>query len=317
VAAVHSVDRSGAGPHAEPSSRARELVRGAYDLHVHVAPDLIRRRIDDVTLARRFRDLGLGGFVLKSHYAPTAERAAVVSGVVPGVKVFGAVTLNSAVGGLNSVVVEVAARAGARVVWMPTFDAANETAGRVHQSVGGELPVWAQLQHELRAQGVDTQPIRVIDDTGRLLPEAASVIASVARHKLVLATGHLSRDEIFAVVDAALDARVERIVITHPDFPSQDLSASDQMALASRGAFLERCFTVPHTGRVSWAQMFERIRASGVEHSFLSSDLGQLRNPPVEDGLALFADRMLEAGFDETAIHTMAVVNTHRVLGGR
>jgi hypothetical protein len=57
-------------------------VRGSYDLHTHVAPDVIERRIDDLSLARRFAALGLGGFVLKSHYAPTAERAAIVSRVV-------------------------------------------------------------------------------------------------------------------------------------------------------------------------------------------------------------------------------------------
>ena len=70
----------------EPSARARELVRGAYDLHVHVEPDLATRRIDDLGLARRFAELGLAGFVLKSHYAPTAERAAVVRAAVPGVE---------------------------------------------------------------------------------------------------------------------------------------------------------------------------------------------------------------------------------------
>src|SRR6478752_4321030 len=78
----------------EPSARARELVRGAYDLHVHVEPDMAQRRIDGVALARRFGELGLAGFVLKSHYVPTAERAAVVRRVVPGVDALGAIALN-------------------------------------------------------------------------------------------------------------------------------------------------------------------------------------------------------------------------------
>ncbi len=30
--------------HPRPSARARELVAGGYDLHVHVAPDVIGRR---------------------------------------------------------------------------------------------------------------------------------------------------------------------------------------------------------------------------------------------------------------------------------
>ena len=85
-----------------PSERARELVRGAFDPHIHVAPDVVPRRIDDVALARRFLEVGLAGFVLKSHYTSTAERAAVVRAAVPGVEALGAITLNRAVGGMNA-----------------------------------------------------------------------------------------------------------------------------------------------------------------------------------------------------------------------
>ena len=127
-----------------PSERARVLVRGAYDLHVHVAPDVPPRRIDDVSLARRFAELGLAGFALKSHYTSTAERAQVVSGVVPGVEVLGALTLNQAVGGMNPLAVEIAAREGARIVWMPTVDSPAETAGRTEPKPGDKVPLWAQ-----------------------------------------------------------------------------------------------------------------------------------------------------------------------------
>ena len=96
-----------------PSDAARELVRGAFDLHVHISPDVVERRIDDIGLARRFAELGLAGFVLKSHYNSTAERAAVVREAVPGVEVLGAIVLNRAVGGVNPVAVEIAAREGA------------------------------------------------------------------------------------------------------------------------------------------------------------------------------------------------------------
>lgn len=82
-----------------------------------------------------------------------------------------------------------------------------------------------------------------------------------------------------------------------------------------RGALLERCFTTPHTGRVSWAELFEHIATVGPEHSLLSSDLGQPFNPPVEDGLALMADRLLEAGFGAKEITTMAVRNSRWLMG--
>ena len=301
--------------HPQPSARARELVRGAYDVHLHVLPDVMRRKTTDLELAQGMRELGLAGFVLKSHYAPTAERAAVVSAAVPGVHVVGSVTLNHGVGGLNPIAVEIAARAGGRVVWMPTFDSLNEPAGRVDPQPGAILPAWASLQLELRDKGVVSPPIEVMGLDGAPLPQTERVLERVAEHGMVLATGHLGRDEIFSVVAAAVRAGVERIVVTHPEFPSQSLSADDQRALAGMGALLERCYTTPATGKVGWDVMFANIRAAGPERSVVSSDLGQVENPPVEDGLALMADRLLEGGFTEDEVRTMTVTNSRLIAG--
>jgi len=135
-----SAHASGSGAPAV-SAAAWEAIQGAYDLQVHVAPDVIERRIDDLDLAREFLGRGLRGFVLKSHYVSTAERARVVTKAVPGISALGAVSLNHSVGGLNPVAVEIAGRAGAKIVWMPTVDAANETAGRL-EGPGTKLPFW-------------------------------------------------------------------------------------------------------------------------------------------------------------------------------
>jgi hypothetical protein len=294
-------------PDTEPSGQARELVRGAYDLHVHVEPDLAKRRIDDLGLARRFAELGLAGFVLKSHYAPTAERAAVVRGAVPGVDALGAITLNAGVGGLNAQAVEIAARGGARIAWLPTVDSENEASEDGPEPA--KQPVWRTIQEEFEAVGVARGPVRLTDDG------LAGVLAVVARHDVVLATGHIGRGEIHDVVDAALAAGVTHVVVTHPDYPTQGVPVDEQRELASRGAVLERCFAPIHTGKVSWEQTFAAIRATGPEHNVLSTDLGQVANPPVEDGLALLADRLLEAGFSEEDVHTMAVVNTRKLAG--
>jgi hypothetical protein len=297
------------------SDRARTLLRGAIDTHVHISPDVVPRKTDDLSLARRCLELGLGGFLLKSHYTSTAERAAVVRAAVPGVEVLGAITLNRAVGGMNPVAVEIAAREGARTVWLPTVDSVNEAGEETAFPPGAKVPVWMALQRELRAAGVEIEPVAVVDAQGAVLPETRAVLRTIARHGLLLATGHLDRDEIFAVVDAALEEGVRDIVITHPDFPAESLTFEDQSALADKGALLERCFTTPHTGKTTWEYMFDAIRATGPERSVLATDLGQSFNPPVEDGLGLMVDRLLAAGFDEQEVHTMAVRNTRRVAG--
>jgi Family of unknown function (DUF6282) len=300
---------------ARPSERARVLVRGAYDLHVHVAPDVPPRRIDDCTLAGRFAEVGLAGFALKSHYTSTAERAQVVSALEPEVQVFGTLTLNCAVGGMNALAVEIAAREGGRIVWMPTVDSPAETAGRTEPKPGDKVPLWASLQHELHGLGLSVEPVPVTDREGRLLPETRDVLQAVARHGLILATAHLARDDTFAVVDGALAEGVAHIVVTHPEFPCQDFSIEDQVELAARGCLLERCLSTPWSGKTTWEHVFEGVRAVGIASTLFSSDLGNPDYPAVEDGLALWADRLLGAGFDEGDVGEMIVAQSRRLAG--
>ncbi|TWF77553.1 hypothetical protein FHX44_113465 [Pseudonocardia hierapolitana] len=301
--------------HPRPSAHARELVRGAYDVHIHVAPDVMRRRIDDVTLAERFAAVGMAGFVLKSHYAPTAERAEVVRRAHPGVDALGAITLNASVGGLNPIAVEIAGRGGARFVWLPTVDSANQRSCLAEEPEGAKPPMWAQLQADLAAAGMAADPVDVLDPDGEVLERTRQVLRLVAKHDMTLATGHLHQDESAAVIDAALDEGVRRIVVTHPEFTSQRIGVQRQRALAAKGAVLERCYTTPYTGKVSWDVWLGNIREVGPRHSVISSDLGQPFNPPVEDGLALAADRLLAAGFTDDEVRLMTVHNSRRLAG--
>src|ERR1700724_4142055 len=151
-----------AGAKATPvSDSAWKCLQGAYDLQVHVYPDVIERRIDDLDLAKEFLKHKLKGFVLKSHYAPTYERAKVVTKANPGITAFGALTLNHSVGGLNPVAIEIAGRSGNKIVWMPTVDAANETATRP-DGPGNQLRFWTKIQRDLLAQGISPAPLTVL-----------------------------------------------------------------------------------------------------------------------------------------------------------
>lgn len=290
------------------TDRAWECITGAYDLHVHVAPDVIGRRIDDIDLAREFLARGLKGFILKSHYVPTAERAKVVTKAVPGIAAFGAITLNHAVGGLNPVAVEIAGRSGCKLLWMPTVDAENETAGL---PTGGnkKLPFWAEIQRELAAMGISPPRMRVIDENGRLVPQARTCLELIGKHDMILATGHLGRDEIFALVKTAKEMGLRKVLVTHAEFPSQNLSGEEQVALADLGAIIEHCFTTTHTGKAEWSAVFENIRMTGPERCLLSTDLGQTINPAVSEGFALFAQNLLNADFSAAEIRRMAVTN--------
>src|SRR3954466_4325338 len=206
--------------HPAPSPRARELVRGGFDPYVHAAPDFAPRRITDLELAERCLELGLAGFGVMSHYTATAERAAVVNAAAGATVAVGSIVPNHAVGGVNDPPVEVAARQGARIVWLPTVSALGEFVKVERAGANGNVPVWVRFERELRAAGAPPRPVAVLDGDGAPLPDLLEVLSVVARHGLVLATGHLSREETFAVVDAAVAAGIEHIVVTNPEFPS-------------------------------------------------------------------------------------------------
>jgi hypothetical protein len=295
---------------AAASAAAWTSIEGAYDLQVHVAPDIIARRIDDLGLAREFLSYGLKGFVLKSHYMSTAERAKVVTAAVPGIAAYGAITLNHSVGGLNPVAVDIAGRSGAKIVWFPTVDAENETAGL---PTGGnkKLPFWAEIQREISAMGIAPPRMTVLDSTsGGINSATRSCIELIAKHDMVLATGHLGRHEIFPLVKTAREMKVRKVLVTHAEFPSQNLTAEEQVELAGMGAMIEHCFTTMHTGKAPWPTVIDSIRAVGPERCLLSTDLGQTINPPVAEGFALFAQTLLDAGFTVEDVRRMAVTNS-------
>ena len=297
----------------EISDAAWKALEGAYDLQVHVGPDVIARRIDDLDCAREFLARGMRGFVLKSHYIQTGERAQVVTKAVPGSRVYGAVTLNHSVGGLNPVAVELAGRTGCKIVWMPTVDAQNETAGRLDGG-SAKLPFWAKIQRELAAEGIAPPPLSVVDESGNLTEPARRCLERIARHNMILATGHLGRHEIVALVRASREMGVKKVVVTHAEFPSQNLSGDEQKELADMGAVIEHCFTTTYTGKAPWEAAFANIRRTGVSRTLIATDLGQTINPPVAEGFAMFAQRLLDAGFSAADVRTMAVTIPTRLI---
>jgi hypothetical protein len=287
---------------------AWQAIEGGYDLQVHVAPDVIGRRIDDLDLAKEFLARKLKGFVLKSHYVPTYERAKVVTKASPGITAFGAITLNHSVGGLNPVALEIAGRSGNKIVWMPTVDAANETAGR-SDGPTDKLPFWAKIQRELSATGISPPPLTVIDASGKVTEPARRCLDLIRKHDMILATGHLSKKEIHALVKTGKEMGLQRIVVTHAEFPSQNMTAAEQVEVADLGAVIEHCFTTMYTNKAPWDAYFDSVRKVGPARVVLSTDLGQTINPPVAEGFAMFAQKMLDAGFSSAEVRRMAVTN--------
>ena len=289
---------------------AKDLLRGAIDLHIHAAPDIVPRLLDDLGLARAARDAGMAAIVVKSHHMLTADRAQIAQTVIPELRIFGGLALNyPACGGLNSEAVKVAIRMGAKIVWLPTLSAGNHIA-KTRTRITGNLGVMSQ--------GFKSQPVDVVGEDGAVRPELVEILRLIAEADVILATGHLSVPEITAVVDAAVAAGVRKILVNHPELWLIGMSLTDQRALAAKGAMMEVCIrsvTAPGHGATSPKMLADRIKAVGVAHVVMATDFGQVDSPPAPEGMGWYIAQMLEAGISAEEIERMVKLNPSRMLG--
>lgn len=274
---------------------------GAADLHVHFGPDAHRARsVDAFEAAREAAAAGHRAIVLKSHDFPTASLAWAVQQAVDGIAVYGGVCCDREIGGVNPAAVEVALRLGARVVWLPTLSSRQDV----------ENGVAAQL-------GIPGPGLVVTDEDGALLPETHEVLALVREHDAILATGHVSAAEHYAV--AAEFARRGKLLVTHAteDLAGPRLSAAQCRELADLGAWIELCAMtcIGALATKTVADMVATIRAVGVERVTLGTDFGQQVNPHPAPGLQTYADALHAEGLSEREIRTMACANPCALLG--
>lgn len=286
------------------------ILRGAYDLHVHASPDVVPRAQDAWDLADAAADAGMAGIVLKDHTTSTVGRAHLLNRRYPGgPRFFAAVTLNPPVGLLNPAAVEAALRAGAAFVFFPTY------AARCHVQRLGATSMRMPLNDPDTFQGVT-----VLDDAGRVRPEADAILRLIAGHDAVLATGHLAPEESLTLLDHARALGVRRMVVTHASESVPDMSVDDQRRAARLGAAIEHCFLVATPccpGNIPLAAIRDQILALGPQHVVLSSDFGQPPNGPPVAGFARHLQQLQGLGLDTDTLRQMIAHNPARLLDGR
>jgi hypothetical protein len=295
-----------------PSRAARALLRDAIDIHAHLDPDSYgpnsrqaARALDVVDMARRVRNAGMRGFVVKQHYDQTAQLAYLARKAVPGVEVFGMLCCNRTIGGLNREAVlhfgEMKGGYG-RIVSMPTWDAENY----------------------VRQSRTPDRPAVPVARDGALLPETIALLETVAQiqlrdsgAKLALATGHLSPEEMLLVIREARRLGIERIVATHAMGHPIEMNVEQMKQAVGLGAYVEFVANFMTGARATFtaAQYRDAIRQIGASHAILSSDSGQANHPFPDDLLARAAHELLEAGLSHAELRAMLVENPAALLG--
>lgn len=280
-------------------------LEGRFDMHVHTAPDVIPRKFTDLQLVDQAVSVDAGGVVLKAHRGSTEARAALCNEFIersfPGslVKIFGSVVLNQDVGGLNPYKVDTVLKLGGKVVWLPTLDAEND----------------------LKHHGKPTdRAVTVLDEDGKPLPELMEILKMIADAQAVLATGHISPRESYAVIKAAREVGVNNIVVTHPEFWVVDMSLDQQRQLIDDfGVVMERVYKQPNQNGGDWldnrATNLVAIKELGYKNTLISTDCGQPKNQEWNDSLMACLQYYFEGGVTLKELDYMSKELPARLLG--
>ena len=273
------------------------LLQGSIDMHAHYGPHPTEKlRCDALRGAQLASEAGMRAIVLKSHEYCTASLAYVVGQVVPSLAVFGAICLNSDVGGLNPAVVETSAKLGAKIIWMPTTSS----------------------NYRIKEKTYSKDGIGILDGKGKLLPVVGEILDIAKKYEMVIATGHVSVEAAFKLLDKARQKGIWRFVATHPlgMDPDEYFTLEEQCKIAAKGAFIEHCFFMEMPDfRRDPQLMIEAIRAVGAERCILTTDLGQNYNPAPAEGMRMMIGYMLKYGLSEKEIELMIKTNPAKLLG--
>lgn len=288
-----------------PDPQVDDLMQGAVDLHQHPGPSPLPRRL---TIMEAVEDASLAGFkalVVKSHHDNTAPMIEVLrtAGLDDfGVKVIGGVALNWYTGNVSPYVVENALYSGAKVIWLPTISSTSHLAK--------DHPPGSTFANPVLAQG----PANLVtDENGKPTADVLAVFELVAKFDAILNFGHLSADEIDAVMPAAVKAGVARMIVSHPPLLSGG-TPERTTSWANQGAKIEH---VAGTLRRMELPDFQKyIEATGLENTFLSSDYGQRANPLPVTGFRNTARRLLDAGWTEEQVRRFVSGTASELIDG-
>ena len=308
----HTVEMYGAKGNIYEEDVAR-VMKGGVDMHIHGYPDaLVDAGWDFAWMAMKAYDAGLRAIVCKSMHSDTAPMAYFVQQIVDryakdktqqtGIpahpfNIYGGVVLNWAVGGLNPIAVETSAKLGAKIIWLPSHDAA----------------------HHVRVLEEDTPGVEVLDANDNVKPELIEIFEIVKEYDIILDLDHCGTKERFIMTEEAMKHGVKKVFLTHPQWNVNRMSVDQMVEISKMGAYLGLFlygafphFNNPVCDRTEVLKIVEKV---GPEHLAMATDFGSMLNPPPVEGMKLFIRLLMAMGVTEKDIRTMLVTNSYKLLG--
>jgi len=287
---------------------ANRLLVGALDLHVHSGPSSMPRQLDHMQAAEEAVAAGMRGLLFKDHHYSVAPFIPLMDRVLgrPDFRMYSGLVLNNSTGGLDPFVVDAQLKMGAKLIWMPTAQAANHIRS-AHRKV--RLASNVQLK--------SSPLLTVVDASGDILDEVKQILDMIAEFDAILSSGHLHVWEIWRLFDEARARGVKRLLINHPMY-GLHFTYDDIRDLANLGALVEQSaglYVDSRFNTFSPQELKEHIEAAGVAHSSIGSDLGQVDNPTPVEGMRQAIKLCLALGFSEADVRTMVADNPAKLVG--
>jgi hypothetical protein len=287
---------------------AARLLKGALDLHVHSGPSTMPRQLDHMQAAEEAVAAGMRGVLFKDHHYSVAPVIPMMDRLLakPDFAMFSGLVLNNSTGGFNPFVVDAQLKMGAKLIWMPTAQAANHVRSSHRKT---RLASNVQLR--------SFPALSVVDGYGNVLDEVKQILDLIAEFDVILSSGHLHVWEIWKLFDEARARGVKRLLVNHPMY-GLHFTYDDIRDLAKLGAVIEQSAALYIDSRFNTytpQELKEHIEAAGVEHSSIGSDLGQVDNPTPVEGMRQAIKLCLALGFSEADVRAMVADNPGRLVG--
>ena len=294
------------------SRQIAELLVGAVDLHCHSGPAAMPRILDHHealldAAAARFRAV-----VYKDHFYLGTAHAIMLEKLVPetGVRLFSGIALNNASGGFNPHAVDHAIKIGGKIVWMPTLSAKNH----IDVLASGAVKTFPKTAQKM----LDPIPLTPLGPDGKLIDEVKQILDLIAASDIILAGGHLSTPELFAVFEEAKARGVRKLLVNHPTYMVNNCSDAEIRSLVALGAAMEHSicmFVEGKSKKFEPPELRRVIEVAGVENTVLCSDLGLLGSPRPIEGYREVVGHLLDLQFTESEIRRLTGAHAAELLG--
>lgn len=287
-------------------------IKGAIDTHVHSNPEIFERIGTASEIAQQAAAAGMAGIVFKTHNESTVPRCAQIMQNIAGFKALGGITLNQWAGGFNLPAVQDALDQGAKFIWMPTLNAAY------HIKLFGGSGFGINSMTTEAAASQETG-MTVWDTPGQLSTKVEEIMYCIKKANGVLATSHLSPEEIETVVVRAKDIGL-KVLVNHVYFMPRRIEITYLKHLIDLGAILELCsygccpMAVYQGSDMSLRSTKNLIEAVGPQSCILATDSGQSYNPWPHESLRTFAQNLHEVGIPEKDLRLMMVDNPAKLM---